>query len=104
MNMEEYNKLIDNIRNNMDEETRALQSDNFATLMSAYNTRMDEIKDLNSENERLKNTNNELLLTNGKLFQQIGFKKEENEKKIESKEKDDIISISDIINDKGEMI
>lgn len=104
MNMEEYNNLIENIRNNMDEETRALQSDNFATLMSAYNTRMNEIEGLNSENERLKNTNNELLLTNGKLFQQIGFKKEENEKKIENKEKDDIISISNIINDKGEMI
>lgn len=106
MNREEYESLINNIRDGMDETLRATQSENFLNALSSYNARLDELDVLEEENSRLKKEKDELLLTNGKLFQQIGFAKKENTNDNTKKNNDmeEKIKLEDIINDKGEMI
>lgn len=106
MNREEYEELVNNIRDSLDDTTKATQSENFLNLISSYNNNLSELEDKNNKIKKLEDEKEELLKTNGKLFQQIGFKVEEKnndnstiEKPIENK-----LNISDIINEKGELI
>lgn len=103
MNREEYETLINNIRDGLDETTRATQSENFLNAISSYNGKLEEINALQEENEKLKQDKDELLLTNGKLFQQIGFPHKEEERKT-LEEKQEKIKLEDIINERGELI
>ena len=52
--------------------------------------------------ETLKKDKDELLKVNGKLFQKIGFEKEEEKPTLPQEQAE--IKIEDIINDKGELI
>ena len=100
---EEYETLINKIKGNIDDTQGALISEDLLSVVSNYNSALDEIDKINKENETLKKDKDELLKVNGKLFQKIGFEKEE-EKPTLVEDKQSEIKIEDIINDKGELI
>lgn len=100
---EEYETLINKIKGNVDETQGALISEDLLSVVSNYNSALDEIDKINKENETLKKDKDELLKVNGKLFQKIGFEKEEEKPTLVQEEQPEI-KIEDIINDKGELI
>lgn len=104
LSKEEFEKLIDNTKEKLDETTGALVSEELLAILSAYNNGFDEYEKSFEEVEKLKGEKEELLKVNGKLYQKIGFDKEE--EKEEEKEDDDKeeIKIEDVIDEKGELI
>ena len=101
---EEFETLINNLRDKLDETTSALVSEEILATVSAYNNGFDEYTESASEIEKLKNEKEELLKVNGKLYQKIGFDKEEPETKNDDKEEKEEIKIEDVIDEKGEII
>ena len=101
---EEFEKLINNLRDKLDETTVALVSEEILATISAYNNGFDEYTKSVEEVEKLKGEKEELLKVNGKLYQRIGFDREEKEDNIEDKKDEEEIKIEDVIDEKGELI
>ena len=102
---EEFEKLINNLRDKLDETTVALVSEEILAIISAYNNGFDEYEKSVEEVEKLKGEKEELLKVNGKLYQRIGFDREEKEDNIEdSKDEEEETKIEDVIDEKGELI
>ena len=101
MSKEEFEKLVNNVRDKLDETTTALLSEELLALLSNYNNGYDEYTKSVEEVEKLKSEKEELLKVNGKLYQRIGFDKEET---IEENKDDEEIKIEDVIDEKGELI
>lgn len=104
INKDEFETLINNLRGKLDETSVALVSEELLATVSAYNTGYDEYIKANEDVEKLKNEKEELLKVNGKLYQKIGFDKEEEEKEEKNDDIKEEILIEDVINEKGEMI
>ena len=102
---EDFEKLINNLREKLDETTSALVSEEVLATISAYNNGFDEYTKSVEEVEKLKGEKEELLKVNGKLYQKIGFDKEDviDEKKDDDKKVEEI-AIEDVIDEKGELI
>lgn len=102
---EDFEKLINNLREKLDETTSALVSEEVLATISAYNNGFDEYTKSVEEVKKLKGEKEELLKVNGKLYQKIGFDKEDviDEKKDDDKEVEEI-AIEDVIDEKGELI
>ena len=102
---EEFEKLINNLRDKLDETTVALVSEEILATISAYNNGFDEYEKSVEEVEKLKGEKEELLKVNGKLYQRIGFDKEdEMEEKKDDVEDEEETKIEDVIDEKGELI
>ena len=100
MDKEQYNKLIEKIRESIGEEDSALLSEDFIALMSAFSEISDQIAMNIDEISKLKERNEELLKVNGSLFQKLGLQEE---KKLEKETVDDgEVYVDDIIDEKGE--
>ena len=104
LSKEEFEKLINNLRDKLDETTVALVSEEILATISAYNNGFDEYTKSVEEVEKLKGEKEELLKVNGKLYQRIGFDREEKENNIEDKKDEEEIKIEDVIDEKGELI
>ena len=104
LSKEEFEKLINNLRDKLDETTVALVSEELLALLSNYNNGFDEYTKSAEEIEKLKGEKEELLKVNGKLYQRIGFDKEEKEDNIEDGKDEEEIKIEDVIDEKGELI
>ena len=104
LSKEEFEKLINNLRDKLDETTVALVSEEILATISAYNNGFDEYEKSVEEVEKLKGEKEELLKVNGKLYQRIGFDKEEKENNIEDAKDEEEIKIEDVIDEKGELI
>ena len=105
LSKEEFEKLINNLRDKLDETTVALVSEEILATISAYNNGFDEYEKSVEEVEKLKGEKEELLKVNGKLYQRIGFDREEKEDNIEdSKDEEEETKIEDVIDEKGELI
>ena len=105
LSKEEFEKLINNLRDKLDETTGALVSEEILATISAYNNGFDEYEKSIEEVEKLKGEKEELLKVNGKLYQRIGFDKEEEKEdnKIDDEDKEEI-KIEDVIDEKGDLI
>lgn len=105
LSKEEFEKLINNLRDKLDETTGALVSEEILAAISAYNNGFDEYTKTTQEVEKLKNEKEELLKVNGKLYQRIGFDKEEEKEdnKVDDEENEEI-KIEDVIDEKGDLI
>ena len=101
---EEFEKLINNLRDKLDETTVALVSEEILATISAYNNGFDEYTKSIEEVEKLKGEKEELLKVNGKLYQRIGFDREKKDDNIEDKKDEEEIKIEDVIDEKGELI
>ena len=101
---EEFETLINNLRDKLDETTVALVSEEILATISAYNNGFDEYEKSVEEVEKLKGEKEELLKVNGKLYQRIGFDREEKEDNIEDVKDEEETKIEDVIDEKGELI
>lgn len=106
MTYEELETLTDGMRERLGEENSALISEDLLNVLSSYKVSLDKIAKLTAENEKLKADKEELLITNGKLFQKIGFEKEEEAEEIEEDEEEKTTEeiIEELIDEKGEII
>ena len=100
---EEFKNLITSIKEKLDDTTQALVSEELLNVLTNYNLAVDEIESKAKSVADLTKDNEELLKVNGKLFQKIGFEKDETETE-EPKSKDEEIKLEEIINEKGELI
>lgn len=100
---DELEKVITNIKDNLEETQRALISEDLLAIISNYSNALDEIDKLNSEMKKLTDDNEELLKVNGRLFQQIGFDKKEDKVEEVKEEIEDKIDIDDLIDEKGDI-
>ena len=100
---EDFKNLITSIKDKLDDTTQALVSEELLNVLTNYNLAIDEIESKAQSVANLTKDNEELLKVNGKLFQKIGFEKDETETE-EPKSKDEEIKLEEIINEKGEMI
>ena len=103
LSKEEFETLINKVKDGLDETTSALISEDLLAIISNYNNAVDSIEEMKTENEKLKADKEELLKVNGKLFQKIGFEKEEEASTEENKEEVEEIKIEDIIDEKGDL-
>lgn len=101
---EDFEKLINNLRDKLDETTVALVSEEILATISAYNNGFDEYEKSVEEVEKLKGEKEELLKVNGKLYQRIGFDKDEEEKEDNIEDNKEEIKIEDVIDEKGDLI
>ena len=102
---EEFEALVDALREKLDETTVALISDELLNLKSVYVTAYDEYESMKGEADKLKDEKEELLKVNGKLYQRIGFDKVEEEKQDDATESDEEeLTVEDVIDEKGEII
>lgn len=104
LSKEEFEKLVNNLRDKLDETTGALVSEELLATISAYNNGYDEFSKSNDEVEKLKGEKEELLKVNGKLYQKIGFDDEKEEEKINNVETETPLTVEDIIDSKGDLI
>lgn len=104
--IEELKVLIDKIKEGLDETQSALISEDLLSIISNYQLALDEISKVNEELDKLKVDNEELLKVNGRLFQKIGFEEDikDESSELPSEEKDDEITIEEVIDEKGELI
>ena len=101
LSKEEFEKLINNLRDKLDETTVALVSEEILATISAYNNGFDEYEKSVEEVEKLKGEKEELLKVNGKLYQKIGFDKEDDKNEDDDKALLDVTdTYNDIINQK----
>ena len=102
---EDFEKLITSIKEKLDETTQALISEDLLGVLSSYGMAVDEVASLGEKITKLETDNAELLKVNGRLFQKIGFDKEEMEKeKKEEEDNGEELKIEDVIDEKGELI
>lgn len=101
---EEFEGLITSIKDKLDETTQALISDDLVGVLSSYSNALDEIASLGEKIVGLETDKEELLKVNGRLFQKVGFDKEEVEEKVDEVEEEEKLEIEDVINEKGELI
>lgn len=102
---EDFENLINALREKLDETTSALVSEEVLAILADYNNGFDEYQNALDEVSKLKNEKEELLKVNGKLYQKIGFDKEEkDEKEDEADSTDEKIEVEDVIDEKGDII
>ena len=107
LSKEDFEKLVNKIKDGLDDTTSALISEDLLNVISNYNMAVDSIEETKTENDKLKADKDELLKVNGRLFQKIGFDKEDAEddgKKEEKEDDKEEIKIEDVIDEKGEII
>lgn len=102
---EEFESLINSIKEKLDETTQALISDDLVGVLSSYGNALDEIASLGEKIAGLETDKEELLKVNGRLFQKVGFDKVEEPEgeKVEDVEEEKL-EIEDVIDEKGELI
>lgn len=103
MNREEFESVINNVKNSIDDTTGAMISEDLLKLVSSYQNALTDIEQKSAKVEELTKAKEDLLKVNGRLFQEIGFDKKEEEKPEEKEEVIDI-SLEDVINERGELI
>lgn len=103
MSKEEFENAINSLKEKLDETTQAMVSEELIAIMGAYNSLVDEKAEVEEEKAKLEGEKEELLKVNGKLFQKVGFDKEDEEEKVEEDEEEKI-DVEDVIDEKGEII
>ena len=101
---EDFEKLITSIKEKLDETVQALVSEDLLGVMSSYNNAIDEVASLGEKITKLEADKEDLLKVNGRLFQKIGFDKEEENAEGEKEEEVEKLEIEDVIDEKGELI
>lgn len=103
MSYEDLETLVTGIKDKVDEKSGAIISEDLLGIMSNYKTLEDGIKERDDEIKKLQADKDELLAVNGRLFQKIGFDKQESPEEAQPQVKEEM-SINEIINEKGELI
>lgn len=102
MKKEEFEELINSIKGKVNETDSALISEDLLGIVGNYYSALDKIDEVEAKNEKLEKDNKDLIMANGRLFQKIGFQKEENKFDVQEQDEDEEIKLEDIIDEKGE--
>lgn len=103
MTKEEFETVVNSIKDGLDETASALISEDLLKIVASYSNALADIEEKRVKIEELSKTNEDLLKVNGRLFQEIGFDKKEEEIE-EVKQEEEEVSVEDIIDEKGELI
>lgn len=102
---EDFETLVNSIRDGLDDVARANASENFITVLSNYKMALDDINSKLEEINKLTGEKEELLLVNGKLYQKVGMDLvEEDDDTNDSNTDEEVVSIEEIIDEKGDFI
>lgn len=106
LNKEEFEALINSIKEKLGEETSALLAEDLLNILSNYMTALDKLEEDAGLIESLNKDKDELLKVNGKLFQKVGFDKEEEEKVEDGEEFEEAepMEIEEVIDEEGELL
>lgn len=104
MSKEEFENAINSLKEKLDETTQAMVSEELIALMGAYNSLVDEKAEVEEEKAKLEGEKEELLKVNGKLFQKVGFDKEDDEEEKVEEVEEEKINVEDVIDEKGDII
>lgn len=104
LNYEDFETLVNSIRDSLDDVSKANASENFITVLSNYKMALEDINSKLEEINKLTGEKEELLLVNGKLYQKVGMDLVEDDKKEDDNTNDDVVSIEEIIDEKGDFI
>ena len=106
LNKEEFEALINSIKEKLGEETSALLAEDLLNILSNYVTALDKLEEDAGLIESLNKDKDELLKVNGKLFQKVGFDKEEEEKGEDGEEFEEAepMEIDEVIDEEGELL
>lgn len=99
---EEFEGLINSIKEKLDETSSALVSEDLLAVVSNYLGALDKVAELDEKVGILDGEKEELLKVNGRLFQKIGFEEEEKEEAEEIAEEAEEMAIEDLIDERGE--
>lgn len=100
--IEDVQAITDSIRTRVGEENSALISNDLLGLSGMFVETINESMSKDALIDKLTKEKQELLAVNGQLYQKIGFAS--SGKTEEENEEDKKIDISEIINEKGELI
>lgn len=103
MSYEEMEALISSMKEKLDDTTSAMVSEDLLGMLGSYKGLVDSIAEKEEEIGKLKADKDELLAVNGRLFQKIGFDKEESKEEVEQPQKEEV-QIEEIINERGDLI
>ena len=102
--MDNIEEMINALRDKLDESSRAKVSEELLAVIGVMRGQQEELTARQTAIDHLTQENNELLKTNGKLFQKIGFDKP-NEPSITLPEKEEkLLDINDVIDSRGNII
>lgn len=104
MTKEEFEALINSIKGKINETDSALISEDLLGVVASFTNLVDELESVKAERDTLASEKEELLKVNGKLFQKVGFEKEEEVSEDVVPEEEEEIKLEDIIDEKGDMI
>lgn len=105
LSREEFETLIASIKEKLDETTGGLLAEDLLQVVSTYVNAIDTIAEMTESMDKLKADNDELLKVNGRLFQKIGFDKEEEvAEDVAEETEEEEIAIEDVIDEKGDLI
>ena len=106
LSKEEFEGLINALRDKLDETQVALISDELLNIVSVYTTAYDEYESVKEETDKLKEEKDELLKVNGKLFQKIGFDKPEEtiDDTLTEVPEEEELTVEDVIDEEGEIV
>lgn len=104
MSYEDMEVLVTSMKDKLDETESAKVSEDLLGIMSNYKGLEDRVHEQDQEISKLKADKDELLAVNGRLFQKIGFEREESPVIVPEQAKKEEVRIEEIINEKGELI
>lgn len=104
MSKEEFENAINSLKEKLDETTQAMISEELIALMGAFNSLVDEKAEVEEEKAKLEGEKEELLKVNGKLFQKVGFDKEDDEEEKVEEVEEEKIDVEDVIDEKGDIV
>ena len=100
-------QMIHTMRDKLDDATKGKVSEELIAILGEYRSQKQSLEDAQTSNKKLKADNEELLKTNGRLFQQIGFNNTQDKvtfKGEEPSKEEPTLKIEDIIDSKGNII
>ena len=100
-------QMIHTMRDKLDDATKGKVSEDLIAILGEYRSQKQSLEDAQTSNKKLKADNEELLKTNGRLFQQIGFNNTQDKvtfKGEEPSKEEPTLKIEDIIDSKGNII
>lgn len=104
MSYEDMEALVTGMKDKLDETESAKVSEDLLGIMSNYKGLEDALHEREEEVNKLKADKDELLAVNGRLFQKIGFDREESTVLVPEQPKKEEVHIQDFINEKGDFI
>lgn len=103
----DFEQMINAMRDKLDDATKGKVSEDLIAILGEYRSQKQTLEDAQASNKKLTADNEELLKTNGRLFQRIGFNNTQDKVTFNGEEpakKEPTLKIEDIIDSKGNII